>query len=99
VRLHPMTRFLLAAVVARIFCDGALLIYAIGVLTSSLDQPYDPPPSFVVGPLGRQFVDIGWSLLGIVGAVWVEGLARVWLALKAGRLDFLLTSPSEADAR
>jgi hypothetical protein len=97
-RLHPITRLLLVAVILRLFGAGYVLLGGLSAVEMMIANLRDLPESYIVRPSAREFAHIAEALLGVADALWVEGLFRVWRALKDGRLDFLLKRQDQGTA-
>lgn len=91
-RLHPITKLLLVCCILRLGVEGAdILVGAQSLANLPPPPPWAPvSPEVLLAPLGQGFAEIARSLLMGLAAVWVEGLIRIWEALRAGRLDALL---------
>ena len=92
-RLHPITRLILFALVLRLCANAALVGASIDFLNTTRFDYHGVVADFFLKSMGRHFEDIAQSLAHILTAVSVEGGARIWAALKDGRLDFIVGHP------
>ena len=92
-RLHPITRLILLILALRVGADLLMVWADTTVVVKMQDDPYGLSAHLIATHYSKSLGRVVESLTYVIGAVWVEGLARIWAALKDGRLDFIVGAP------